>query len=407
MSVANNHRKAGTRLALALLFPSALATMAIVVLLPVLPLMLAHFSDLPGAEYRVPMLLTIPSACLVVAAPIAGWIADRVGRRRILIASMAIYAVVGMAPIVLDGYWAIFASRVGVGIVEAIVLTVSTTLIGDFFSGAERDRWLGYQMAVASLSATVLIFLGGLLSVFGWRGPFALYALALVLMLGVILFTWEPQPGAEHSPERGVPVPGWGSFPWMRMGGICAITLFASMMFYLVQIQLPLMLAAFGIPASAESGLFQAAVSLTIPLGAIIFHQLSALPPARLLTIAFILLGTGCIGMGWAPNARWLLASAAVDQLGAGMVLPTLLTWAIRGLPFELRGRGTGMWQGTFSIGQFLIPIAITLLSKMLDGRDTAIIAFGCVTLVLALAFMTAELARREPGRLVDAARRG
>ena len=42
-------------------------------------------------------------------------------------------------------------------------MTCCTTLIADYFSGTERDRWLGMQTVFASLSATVFFALGGAL----------------------------------------------------------------------------------------------------------------------------------------------------------------------------------------------------------------------------------------------------
>jgi MFS family permease len=132
-------RRAGPLQAITLLLPSSLATMAIVVLIPILPQLLEHFRSTPNWEYLVPMVLTIPSVCLVVASPMAGLLADIVGRRRILIVSMAIYAGLGILPLFLDNIWEILASRIGVGIVEAVILTVSTALIGDFFKGEDGD----------------------------------------------------------------------------------------------------------------------------------------------------------------------------------------------------------------------------------------------------------------------------
>jgi len=60
-----------------------------------------------------------------IVSPFAGWLSDRVGRRRLLIVAMIAYAFVGIRAIVLDDLWAIIASRVGVGICEAVVMTVS------------------------------------------------------------------------------------------------------------------------------------------------------------------------------------------------------------------------------------------------------------------------------------------
>jgi len=373
--MSNIPRKAGAVQAITLLLPCTMSTMGIVVLLPVLPLLMEHFRDVPNAEYWVPMILTTPALCLVAVSPIAGYVADLIGRRRLLMVSMAIYAAMGMLPLVLDGLSQIIVSRVGVGIVEAAVLTVSTTLIGDFFKGHERDRWLGFQTAVASISATLLIFIGGLLGSFGWRGPFAVYGSSLILLLLVWRLTWEPEP--DHQAGERLGQVSWAGFPFLRMAGICLVTFFASVMFYMVQIQLSLALAAKGIADPAQSGMLQALASIGVPLGTVTFQFLSRHSVALCLTAAFLLLGAGFVGMGMAPDPQTLVASAALNQLGAGIVLPTLLTWSIRGLSFDQRGRGTGIWQGVFSVGQFFMPIIMTLLSRQLGGLFAALVAVG------------------------------
>ena len=57
-----------------------------------------------------------------------------------------------------------------------------------------------------------------------------------------------------------------------------------------------------------------------------------------------------------------------VNQLGAGMLLPTLLVWSMSILPFEVRGRGTGFWQSAFALGQWLSPITVTFFAMQLGG---------------------------------------
>lgn len=57
-----------------------------------------------------------------------------------------------------------------------------------------------------------------------------------------------------------------------------------------------------------------------------------------------------------------------------GIVPPTLLTWATRGLAFEIRGRGNGIWQGTFAVGQFLSGIIVTFLGETSGGLLPAFI---------------------------------
>ena len=78
-------------------------------------------------------------------------------------------------------------------------------------------------------------------------------------------------------------------------------------------------------------------------------------------------------------------ASAAVNALGCGMILPTLLTWATRGLAFEIRGRGNGAWQATFAVGQFLSGVVVTLLADGTGGLLPAFVALGMANILVAL----------------------
>ena len=373
-----------------LLLPSGLSIMAIVVLVPILPLLLAHFKTLPGAEYRVPMLLTIPAACLVFMSPVAGWIADRVPRRRVLLIAMTLYAFIGMLPLVLNDYAGILASRVALGCVEAVVLTVSTTLVGDFFTGAARDRWLGYQIGVASLFATSLIWVGGALSAYGWRGPFAVYATALLMMAAVAKFTWEPD-----RVERVADDMRWAAFPWRRMSGFCTLTLFGSILFYFVLIQLPILFLKFGLGPSATSGFWLAVVGLGITSGTLVFGQIAPIGPRKILIAAFTLLGIGFWAMHSATSLEMLIVAATVNQFGAGLLMPTLLTWSTRDLPPFFRGSGTGLWQGTFSMGQFLMPLLVTFIARNVGGLNVATSIFAGCAGALALGFAAFELRTR------------
>src|SRR5882672_2569188 len=149
-------------------------------------------------------ILTMPAIWVLLFSPVAGLMADRFGRRNLLVASMIIYAFVGIAPAFLDNVYAIIASRVAVGICESIVMTVSTTLISDYYTGRARERWLASQTAVASVSALGIIYLGGQLgAAHGWRGPFYLYLYSLPLAFCVLRTIWEPLPAAL-STDSGV-----------------------------------------------------------------------------------------------------------------------------------------------------------------------------------------------------------
>jgi MFS family permease len=352
--------------------------MGIVLLVPIVPQMYAHFSAVPNADYLIQGgVLTMPALCIALFSTFAGWLADAVGRRRLLIGAVLLYSVVGIAPIFLDNLYAIIVSRIGVGLCEAAILTLSTTMIGDYFGGHAREQWLASQTAVASISAVLLIVIGGWLGgLFGWRGPFAVYASGFLFALALIAFTWE----VEGTPSAATAQPKGPAFPWLHMAGVCGVTLLASIMFYSMQTQGGFAWNILGISDPARIGVLTSIASLGVPLGTFIFRGATKrLSTSPLLAIEFLILALGFIGMGNAHDYRLYLLAASLNQIGCGMILPTLLIWAIRGLPFEIRGRGTGLWTAVFSIGQFGSGITMTYFAKILGGLLPAFSALGAV----------------------------
>lgn len=365
----SGQRQPGTMTGISLLLPITLSTMAIVLLAPILPRMMAEFSHIPGHEYWVPMILTVPALCVALLSPIAGMLGDWFGRRRLLLWSFVLYAVVGIAPVFLTDITAILISRIGVGVAEALIMVLSTTMIGDYFEGAARDRWLAAQTAFASMSALLFFNLGGQLGLFGWRMPFWVYSSALVMLLLVWRYTWEPAEADASEEARAAPHhASWAGFPWSRMLGIIAVTVFGSVLFYTVQIQASVGLAELGIHDPAKAGFLTSIASVGVPLGTFVYSRIGRWPVARLLGIEFGMLAVGFMLMSRADGSTPFLIGCFINQLGAGMLLPTLLVWAMSLLTFEVRSRGAGMWTGAFSVGQFLSPITVTLAGKQLGG---------------------------------------
>jgi MFS family permease len=368
-------RQPGFVQGLMLLLPITMAVMGVSLLTTVVPLMYEHFKAVPNYAYLIQGgVMTMPSIWIVLFSPVAGWLADKFGRRKILIAAMLVYAFIGIAPTFLDSLYAIIFSRMGVGICESIVMTVSTTLICDYFAGKSRERWLAGQTATASLAALLIIPLGGVLaSKYGWRGPFYLYLYSLILVAGVWFFIWEP--AAPAAPERSGesangsefrrPVP----FPWLRMLSLCALTVVAAVMFYSIITQNGNALASLGVHDPSRQGLLTMIAGLGVPIGTFGYWIASRLRIGWLLFLDFALIGIGFFGMGHASAPSPYVAYAFVNQLGCGLVLPTMLVWTTRDLPYEIRGRGNGMWQGAFAVGQFASGMVLQLLGDQFGGH--------------------------------------
>ena len=396
-------RSPGFLQGLALLLPISLAVIGVSVFTATVALMREHFSHLPNGDYLVNLLQTMPGFWIVAFSPVAGWLTDRFGRRTILIVAMIVYGIAGSAPFFLENIYFILVTRCFVGMCEAVVLTNTTTMLCDFFHGRSRDRWISGQTATASLSALVIIWLGGVLGArFGWQGPFLVYLYSLLLTVGVVAFTWEPVAAYDESPDAPAGGVRFHTLNWPRMAGIAAVTVFGSVCFYSTITQNAFALVGLGVTDTNRIGELSSLASLGVPIGTVLFWRLGRLPIGWLLAVDFLLVAAGFMGMSRATTPSAYTWAANVQQIGCGLVLPTLLVWATQGLAFGIRGRATGIWQGAFGVGLFISGALLTFLGKRNGGLPHAFAILGAACLVAAAAAVIVALAssgKRQPGQ--------
>jgi MFS family permease len=386
--------RAGALQGILLLLPMTMAVMGLVVLVPVLPQLMAHFHAVPGVEYLVPLMLTLPALCVALLAPVAGTVVDFFGRRRTLIVGLLIYAVVGVLPVFLESLSTIIASRIALGIVESAIVTASTTLIGDYFHGESRKKWLANQTALASLSSIVLALLGGALGNLGWRGPFLAYGVSAIYVIGLWLWTWEPQKSEQPAAELGGP---GVRFPWRALLPVAFLATFGGVMFFMMQIQVSNVLSGYyGVTSASALGGYTALAGLCVALGTVLYRGVMRFAPAVQLLVAFGLLGTSYVMMNHSLSVTVFAVWLVINQLGCGILLPTLAVMAMATLPFEVRGRGTGVFMTGWWLGQPLSTQLAALVRNYSGGNLPATLQFfGVLCLVAAAIALSTLLLRR------------
>lgn len=87
---------------LVLLVAATMTIMANAVIAPGLPGLEAEFADMPHADLLVRLMLTMPALFIIAAAPVLEVVIDRIGRRNVLLASLALYGLAGSSGFFLD-----------------------------------------------------------------------------------------------------------------------------------------------------------------------------------------------------------------------------------------------------------------------------------------------------------------
>lgn len=368
---------------LTLLLCASLTVMAGATIAPSLPQMTEVFSYKPRAEFLAKLVLTIPSLFIALFSPLAGWLTDKVGRLKLLFFSMVLYAAAGTSGLWLEDIHWILVGRALLGIAVGGIMTVISTLVGDYFEGKERDGFSALQGISMALGGVIFVSLGGILADLNWRLPFAIYFLSLVFLLFGLAYLRET--AKKSSEAEQLPIP---KYP-RGIIGLIMVTMFLSMVFfYMIPVQIPYLLKDLGFDSNMLSGFAIALGTVGAALGAASYMALRKnFDYSELFGIAFVVLAVGYIVIGWSVQYGVLLVALFISGYGVGMLMPNGTLWTLHVTPLLLRGRIIGLYTSFVFMGQFFSPVIMQPFAKLFD-LSGAFLTAGGASMALGVFFL-------------------
>ena len=144
-SIAGAGEGPGSGVTISVLLMAATTIMANATISPSLPLLRAHFADVPGIDTLAGLIVTLPSLAVVLTAGLMGWLADRFDRQWLLLASGLLYAIGGTSGLWVEGITGMLIGRLVLGVGVAGMMVLATSWAGDLWVGPARARFLGQQ----------------------------------------------------------------------------------------------------------------------------------------------------------------------------------------------------------------------------------------------------------------------
>ena len=319
-----------------------------------------------------------------VAAPFIGILADRIGRRPIILLSLAAY-VVGFSGYALATSASMLILLRGVtGLLTAGLVPAILSSVGDLASENRRGQWVGIVNGGASAGWVIGPYIGGLLyDHFGYVVPFAV---SIALELGTLLLA------LVLLPETRTPSTHAGGVRLAWRGGLQALPALPA--FYLIMlISFSVMFAyAFIEPqfmfhvyddlawTSSQLGFAMGAFGLACMLGEFALGQLSdRLGRKPVLVLGLALFSAQFIGLAIFRDMTWIVVSFILAGLGNALYDPALSAFLLDITPPEHTARLMGVKGTLGSLGLMLGPALVVLVTPFVGPPVVFLISAALV----------------------------
>lgn len=311
---------------------------------------------------KIGLLITVFTFPGIILTPLLGVLADRYGRKRILVPSLILFGIAGSACAFTTNFHTLLVFRFFQGIGAASLGSLNTTIIGDLYSMGKQKHKLseamGYNGGVLNIGTASYPAIGGFLAVFGWHYPFLLSALAVPVGLLVLFYLKNPEPENRQNLKEYLGNT-WKSFQNKQVAGlfiaslVTFIILYGSLLTYfpffmertfgssvlVIGLYLTLMSVASGITSSQLGKLSKR------------YHQ------KHLMMIAFALYIVSLAMLPFIPNYVFLVVPTVIHGIGNGLNTPAIQSLLALLAPLEYRAAFMSTNGMVLRIGQTLGPI--------------------------------------------------
>ncbi|MBR7153277.1 MAG: MFS transporter [Candidatus Methanomethylophilaceae archaeon] len=364
-----------------ILLSSMVILMGAAVVAPALVPIAQHFGLDMNDSFYMSLVVSLPSLSCAITGFVVGFLADRIGKVKVFFGCLAIFAIMGVAGFFAPSYEVLLVFRflLGVGI-TGISLT-TTALIGEYYTGMNRAKVIGYQSAAIGVGTLILETLGGSLADIGWNMPFLVYLIGVpILILGLISVRdparMQRSEGMEAMPELDIP----------NRGRKIAFCYFAVFMEMLLMFSVPMNFSAY-ISEMGQSytmcGILMGVMGVAQGVFSILYsRRVTKLSEPSAYAVSFLMMGVSLVLL-YIPEIAVTFVSMVIMGFSLGLLMPTVISQLSMYSTSKTSGKVMGGYSVFLNLSNFISTLVFAMVISMLGSFFNAYVFAGCVAFVI------------------------
>jgi len=164
--------------------------------------------------------------------------------------------------------------------------------------------------------------------------------------------------------------------------------------FFFIPVQIPFHLKEIGVQKNSMIGAAIATGTLFSAISSFLYSRIkNRLNFLTVFSIGYLLMAAGFICIAVSGTYFMVVVAMTLSGLGMGMMIPNTNMWVMKIAPIEIRGKEIGKLTTFWFMGQFLSPLIISPILKVLSLSATFMLAAG-ILLLMSITFMILQFSK-------------
>lgn len=374
---------------LSLSFLSLIATAAMA---PALTSIQSHF--ITASPTLIKYVVTLPALICIPIGLLNNTFLKYIGKKKLILIGVILYTIGGLSSVFATGIYSLLFTKAVLGLGLGITAPLSLVLIGDFFHGKERAKFMGLSTASTNLGGILSTLLVGFLTTFGFRYSFLVYGIGIIIFILILLFLPQIPDQNEDTDlhiSSSVTIKEIEEDIKLNKGifKYALLTMLALIAFYAIPTNMDFLVKFKHLGTASTAANIVSISTLSSLVSALLFPKLIKLFKSSYVLIIFILMTVGFIILGIGHALSLIILGAIFVGFSFGGIIPFSMLFASNLVHKTHTGLSILIVTTSIYVGEFLSPLVLKVLSNFLRMSNVIGCLLGAAVICLLAIFVS------------------